>query len=62
MKTAKFTFTVEYDPDKTDPESLASALDTVMETAMTVVGTEVWDDYGEVILGEFFPVELPEES
>jgi hypothetical protein len=43
---------VRYNPRKTDPESLASAFDTLLETAMST--PDILDDYG--------PIELAEEG
>lgn len=42
---------VEYDESVTDPESLAVALDRLLETALSTPG--VMDDYGSVLVGEF---------
>ncbi len=60
MAKAKFTVEVEYDPAKTDPESLASALDTLMETALSTPG--IFDDYGNPTVGEFFTVEVKRKA
>lgn len=54
-KTAKFEIAVDYDDEKTDPESLASALDTLMETALSTPG--IFEDYGNPKVGEFYPVD-----
>ena len=50
MKT-KLSIEVEFDGDKTDPESLASAADTLSQTALSTPG--VLDEYGNPQLGEF---------
>jgi len=54
LKTAVFTVAVDYDPEVTDPDALAEALDTLMETALSVPG--VFDDYGNPSVGAFYPV------
>lgn len=46
---------VTYDPDQTDPESLATALDRLMETSLST--PDILDDYGPVEVGEFFPTD-----
>jgi hypothetical protein len=53
-KTMKTTLTVEveYNPRKTDPEGLASAMDRLLETALSI--PEVMDEYGNPTIGEFF--------
>jgi hypothetical protein len=53
-KTKKTTLTVEveYNPRKTDPEGLASAMDRLLETALSI--PEVMDEYGKPIIGKFF--------
>ena len=52
MATTTYTLNVEYDADKTDPEGLATALDTLMETALSTPG--ILDEYGAVNVGVFF--------
>lgn len=54
-KKATFTIEVTYDPDKTDAESLASAADTLLETALSTAG--VLDEYGDPTFGEFYVLE-----
>ncbi len=49
---ATLTIDVEYDPDITDDESLASALDRLMETALST--PDILDDYGNPQIGAFF--------
>ena len=49
---ATLTIEVEYEPDKTDAESVASALDTLLETAMSTPG--ILDDYGNIEVGPFY--------
>lgn len=51
MKTT-LTVEIEYDPQKTDPESLACAMDRLLETALSI--PEVMDEYGNPNIGEFF--------
>ena len=53
MKRAQVTMTVTvtFDPDRTDPESLASALDQLLDTSLSTVG--VLDEYGQVDIGSF---------
>ncbi len=46
------TIDVEYNPDITDDESLASALDRLMETALSTPG--ILDEYGNPQVGRFF--------
>jgi hypothetical protein len=43
---------VDFDPGVTDPESLASAMDRLLETALSTPG--IFEDYGNPRLGEFF--------
>jgi hypothetical protein len=43
---------VDFDPGVTDPESLASALDRLLETALSTPG--IFEDYGNPHVGEFF--------
>lgn len=52
LESATFEVTVRYNPKKTDPESLATALDRLMETATSIPG--VLDDYGDPKVGVFF--------
>ena len=51
--TATFTVFVSYDNDYTDPDSLVSALDRLMETALSTPG--IMEEYGPVDVGEFLP-------
>src|SRR5574340_142193 len=51
MKTT-LTVEIEYDPQKTDPEGLACAMDRLLETALSI--PEVMDEYGSPTIGEFF--------
>ncbi len=46
------TIDVEYDPHITDDESLASALDRLMETALST--PDILDEYGNPRVGQFF--------
>jgi hypothetical protein len=47
----KLTLVVEYDPELTDGESVAAAMDTLLETAMSTPG--ILDEYGPVEVGAF---------
>ena len=51
MKTT-LTVEIEYDPAMTDPESLACAMDRLLETALST--PDILDDYGNPKVGEFF--------
>ena len=51
MKTT-LTVDINYDPDITDPEALASAADRLMETALSTPG--IMEEYGNPRFGEFF--------
>lgn len=53
MAQATFTVTVDYDPDKTDAESIATALDILMETALST--PDIFEDYGNPSVGAFYP-------
>lgn len=44
---------VTFDDDRTDEESVATAMDILMKTALSTPG--ILDDYGPVEIGEFFP-------
>jgi hypothetical protein len=63
MRKATLMIPVYYDEDKTDGESIASAFDTLLETAMSTAG--VLDEYADPEVGEFsleFDTRWPEES
>ena len=49
---ARLYLGVEFDENKTDAESVATALDRVLETGMSTPG--VLDEYGNPSAGEFF--------
>jgi hypothetical protein len=51
MKTATLSLTVRYDDKVTDAEALCSALDTLLETAMSTPG--VLEEYGNPSVSEF---------
>jgi hypothetical protein len=51
MKTT-LTVDIEYDPEVTDPEGLASAMDRLLETALSTPG--IMDEYANPKVGEFF--------
>lgn len=48
---------ITFNPRKTDAESLAIALDRLMETALSTPG--ILDDYGNPEIGEFFILHDP---
>jgi hypothetical protein len=51
QQTATLTVDVDYNPAITDPESLAAALDTLLQTALSTPG--ILEDYGNPVVGEF---------
>jgi len=51
MRTT-LTIEIDYDPAVTDPESLASAADRLLETALST--PNILDEYGNPRFGEFF--------
>ena len=51
MKIATLKIDVVFDEAKTDDESVATAMDRLMETATSTPG--ILDDYGEIRIGEF---------
>ena len=52
MEQATLKLGVRFDPEKTDAESVAAAMDRLLETAMSTPG--ILDEYGEVRVDEFF--------
>jgi len=46
------TIEVEYDPEVTDPDSIASAADQLLKTALSTPG--ILDEYGNPKFDEFF--------
>ena len=52
MKKTTLTVEIEYAPALTDPEGLASAMDRLLETALSTPG--ILEDYGTPTIGEFF--------
>jgi hypothetical protein len=58
MKTT-LTVDIEYDPNKTDPEGLASAMDHLLETALST--PKIMSEYGDPRIDEFLVAE-PAES
>lgn len=52
MAKTTLTLDVEYDPSVTDPESLASAADRLLKTALSTPG--ILDEYENPCFGEFF--------
>ena len=55
MAKAYMVVEVEYDPTVTDSESLADALDILMDTARSTPG--ILDEYGNPRVGEFYPMD-----
>ena len=51
VKTTLF-LQIEFDPDRTDPDSLATAMDRLLETACSTPG--ILDEYGNPKIGEFW--------
>lgn len=49
---AKLYLTIEFDEDKTDAESIACALDVLMDTSLSTFGA--LDEYGDPGIGKFF--------
>ena len=58
MSTCRLYLDVQYDPEITDPDSLAVAFDRLLETALST--PEILDDYGNPSAREFFPM-VPDE-
>jgi hypothetical protein len=59
LKTTQLTVEVEYNPQFTDPEGLACALDRLLETALSTPG--IMEDYGEPTVREFFVAEASDD-
>lgn len=59
LKTTRLCLDVDYDPRQTDPESLCSALDLLLETAMST--PYILEEYGPVQVGHFCidPLQVP---
>ena len=53
MKTVTMIIEVTYNPRKTDPEALAAAMDTLLETALSTEG--ILDECGDPSFGSFQP-------
>jgi len=58
MRTCYLQLPVEYSVRNTDPESVATAMDQLLKTALSTPG--IMSDYGPVQIGEF--TVLPDES
>ncbi len=56
MAKTTLTVDIQYDPELTDPEGLASAMDRLLETALSIPG--VMDEYGNPTMNEFFVAEV----
>jgi len=52
MAKTTLTLDLDYDPEVTHPEGLASAMDRLLETALSI--PQVMDEYGSPKFGEFF--------
>jgi hypothetical protein len=52
MAKTTLTVEIEYDPDLTHPDGLASAMDRLLETALSTPG--IMEEYGDPRFGEFF--------
>lgn len=52
MKTCKLMVEVDYDPDATDPESLASMMDHLFKGIVDTF--RITEDYGNPVVNEFF--------
>jgi hypothetical protein len=59
MAKTTLTVDIEYDPELTEPEGLASAMDRLLETALSTPG--VMEDYGNPRMGEFFVAQAAED-
>ncbi len=57
MKTT-LTLDIDYDPELTHPEGLASAMDRLLETALSTPG--IMEEYGDPKMGEFFVAQTAE--
>lgn len=55
IKKAVLSLEVSYDDAVTDPEALAGALDTLIDTAISTPG--ILEEYGNVRIGAFFIAE-----
>jgi hypothetical protein len=62
MAHAKLTIEVDFDPNKTDSEGLATAFDGLLKTAMCIPG--VMDEYGKVKVSKdgFLSLEEPSSN
>jgi hypothetical protein len=49
---AKLYLTIEFDDENTDAESVASALDKIMDASLSTFG--ILDEYGDPGIGKFF--------
>lgn len=60
MKTCKLCVEIEYDPESTDPESLASMMDHLFSGVVETF--RLTEDYGHPVVGEFFVSDDDEEE
>lgn len=58
MKTI-LSIELEYDPEVTHPEGLASMMDQLLQTVLSVVGKENTEEYGDLSYGDFYVLENP---
>lgn len=56
--TCTLKLDITYDPKLTDAESLANAMDILMDTALST--PDILDDYGNPCVGEFYVLHDPE--
>ena len=57
---ATFTVEVDFDPEITDNESIATALDRLLETAMST--PDIFEEYGNPTVGEFLILDAKVEN
>ena len=55
VKTCVLKISVQYDENKTDPESIARVMDMVVEDRLN--DKELWEEYGHPEFGEVFILE-----
>jgi hypothetical protein len=60
MARTTLTVDIKYDPELTDPEGLASAMDRLLETALSTPG--IMEEYGDPKVGEFFVADTSPDS
>ncbi len=60
MAKTTLTVDIEYDPELTNPEGLASAMDRLLEMAISTPG--IMDEYGKPQVHEFFVADTTPDS